>query len=123
MPSPKLPMLSNTTFNTSAMYDLALAKSSPLAEPSRPLSGSAASLPSCLITRHGWVARDTYGRFLTLAGQTTTEPDDAWVALDPHEAARKLRCTALDLSRWRLVPVLLQALASDPQRRWRIAPQ
>ena len=112
---------SSTTWYPSQFQSVALANCSGSAAPATPLSAAAPSLPSCWITRHGWIVQSPCGSYLDPNGAMTVRPDLAWLCLLPGTAAARLQQLGITgLDRWRLVPVALVADPADPRRRWRI---
>lgn len=112
---------SSITWYPSQFQSVAPASSYGSAAPTTPLSAAAPSLPSCSITRHGWIVQSPCGSYLDPSGAMTVQPELAWLVLLPGTAAARLQQLGIsDLDRWRLVPVALVADPADPQRRWRI---
>ena len=117
------PAISSSLSSMPFQLPSALATSASCSAAAAPSTPSSAAVMSCRrswISRRGWIIESRCGFYLDPSGQETMQPDAAWLVLDSAVAAAGARRLELDISSWRLVPVVCIAPADQYPRQWRV---
>jgi len=93
---------------------------SPLAAVLIHWNGAAGTCSRSWIRRPAWLIQSPRGCFLDPQGTMTLQPEQAWLALDPAAMAARVQQLGIDLTGWRMVPIIAQCPASQYPRQWRI---